>query len=134
DHAGERAFFDRPGVYTDPDTGEGFADNAERFLFFARASLEGLKLLDERFDILHAHDHQAAWIPCFVRTHEADTRAFQGVATVFTIHNLGYQGIHDPWVLGLAGFGREFFYPSGPFEFWGRVNYMKVGLAFADVL
>src|SRR5207244_7599084 len=78
DHAGERAFFDRPGVYTDPDTGEGFADNAERFLFFARASLEGLKLLDERFDILHAHDHQAAWIPCFVRTHEAEARAFQG--------------------------------------------------------
>jgi len=53
---------------------------------------------------------------------------------VFTIHNLGYQGIHDPWVLGLAGFGRELFYPTGPFEFWGRVNYMKVGLAFADLI
>jgi starch synthase len=53
---------------------------------------------------------------------------------VFTIHNLGYQGVHDAWVLGLAGFGRELFYPASPFEFWGRVNYMKVGLAFADMI
>jgi starch synthase len=133
-HDGERAFFDRDGVYDDPASGEGYADNAERFLFFCRASLEGLKRLADRFDVLHAHDHQAAWVPCFVRTHEADRPALGGAATVFTIHNLGYQGIHDPWVLGLAGFGRELFFPSSPFEFWGRVNFMKVGLAFADVL
>jgi starch synthase len=69
-----------------------------------------------------------------VRTHEAFEPAFRDVGTVFTIHNLGYQGIYDPWVLGLAGFGGELFYPSGPFEFWGRVNYMKVGLAFADLI
>jgi starch synthase len=69
-----------------------------------------------------------------VRTHEAHELAFRGTAAVFTVHNLGYQGIHDSWVLGLAGFGGELFYPSSPFEFWGRVNYMKVGLAFADLL
>jgi starch synthase len=134
EHAGERRFFERVGIYDDPRTGEGFSDNAERFLFFARAALEGLKRLGERFDILHAHDHQAAWAPCFVRTHEAHELAFRGTAAVFTVHNLGYQGIHDSWVLGLAGFGGELFYPSSPFEFWGRVNYMKVGLAFADLL
>jgi starch synthase len=134
EHAGERRFFERAGVYDDPRTGEGFSDNAERFLFFSRAALEGLKRLGERFDILHAHDQQAAWAPCFVRTHEPYGLALHGIATVFTVHNLGYQGIHDPWVLGLAGFGRELFYPSSPFEFWGRVNYMKVGLAFADLL
>src|SRR5204862_429368 len=59
---------------------------------------------------------------------------FSGVATVLTVHNLGYQGIHDAWVLGLAGLGLEQFYPGGPFEFWGRVNFLKVGLAFADTL
>ena len=133
-HLGERRFFDRPGVYDDPVSGAGYPDNAERFLFFARAALEGLKRLDVPWDVLHAHDHQAAWAPCFVRTHEAANPAFAGTATVFTIHNLGYQGIHDPWVLGLAGFGRELFYPASPFEFWGRVNYMKVGLVFADMI
>src|SRR5205814_8343840 len=103
-------------------------------LFCARAALEGLSRLGERVDILHAHDHQAAWAPCFLRTQLAERRVFRETATIFTIHNLGYQGIHDPWVLGLAGFGRELFYPAGPFEFWGRVNYMKVGLAFADMI
>jgi starch synthase len=134
DHAGERRFFERPGIYDDPRTGESYPDGAERFLFFTRAALEGLKRLGDRIDILHAHDHQAAWAPCFVRTHEAGERVFRGAATVFTIHNLGYQGIHDTWVLGLAGFGLESFYPGSPFEFWGRVNHMKVGLSFADAL
>ena len=133
-HDGERKFFDREGVYDDPVTGVAYPDNAERFLFFCRAALDGLKHLGERFDVLHAHDHQAAWAPCFVRTHEAYETAFGGIATVLTIHNLGYQGIYDSWVLALAGFGGEVFYPQSPFEFWGRVNYMKVGLAFADML
>ena len=133
-HAGERVFFDRPGIYDEPRTGEGYADNAERFLFFCRAALEGLARLGERFDILHAHDHQAGWAPCFVRTHHAYEPAFAGTATVFTINNLGYQGITDAWVLGLAGFGREQFYAGGPFEYLGRVNFMKVGISFAEML
>jgi starch synthase len=133
-HAGDRKFFDRPGIYDDPRTGEGYADNPERFLFFNRAALEGLARMRERFDVLHAHDHQAGWAPCFVRTHEAYEMAFDGAATVFTIHNLGYQGLYDSWVLALAGFGGEVFYPGGPFEYWGRVNFMKVGIAFADLL
>jgi starch synthase len=133
-HEGERRFFDRPGIYDDPDSGHGYADNGERFLFLARAGLEALKRLGEPLDLLHAHDHQAAWVPCFVRTHEAAGRAFERAATVFTVHNLGYQGIHEPYVLALAGFGRELFYPASPFEFWGRVNFMKVGLVFADMI
>ena len=133
-HEGDRGFYDRPGIYDDPRTGEGYPDNAERFLFFSRATLEGLKLLGEPVEILHAHDHQAAWAVCFLRTLERAAPEFANTATVFTIHNLGYQGIHDPWVLALAGFGRDVFHPTGPFEFWGRVNDMKVGLSFADLL
>jgi starch synthase len=134
EHAGERGFFERSGIYDDPRTGEGYVDNAERFLFFSLAAVEGLQRLGERFDVLHAHDHQAAWATCFVRTHEVAVPAFRESATVFTVHNLGYQGIYDAYVLGLAGIGRELFYSSGPFEFWGRVNYMKVGLTFADLI
>jgi starch synthase len=134
EHLGERRFFDRPGIYDDPTRGQSYPDAAERFLFFARATMEGLARDGAPIDILHAHDHQAGWVPCFARTHFAGEPAFAGAATVFTIHNLGYQGIHDSWVLGLAGFGRELFYPTGPFEFFGRVNDMKVGLVFADLL
>jgi starch synthase len=134
DHAGDRKFFDRPGVYDDPATSEGWPDNAERYLFFARAAIEGLKGFGETFDILHAHDQQAAWVPCFARTHEADEPSFARLATVFTIHNLGYQGIVDPWVLSVAGFTRELFFPQSPFEYWGRVNFMKIGLVFADLV
>jgi starch synthase len=133
-HAGERRFFDRSGLYDDPATSEGYPDNPERFLFFSRAALEGLARLGERFDVVHAHDHQAGWVPCLLRTHLATELAFGETATVFTIHNLGYPGITDAWVLGLAGFGGEHFNAGGPFEYWGRVNFMKVGLVFADML
>ncbi len=134
EHTGERKFFDRPGIYDDPATRQGYPDNAERFLFFSRAALVGLTGFGETFDVLHAHDQQAAWVPCFARTHEADEPAFERIATVFTIHNLGYQGIVDPWVLSVAGFSRELFFPQSPFEYWGRVNFMKVGLVFADLI
>jgi starch synthase len=134
DHLGERRFFDRPGIYDDPMRGQSYPDAAERFLFFARAALEALSRMGRPVDVIHAHDHQAAWAPCFVRTQLAERPVFRDTATIFTIHNLGYQGIHDSWVLGLAGFGRELFYPAGPFEFYGRVNDMKVGLSFADQL
>ena len=133
-HAGERRFFDRPGIYDDPRTGEAYPDNAERWLFFCRAALEGLRLMGERFDVLHAHDHQAAWAPCLARTQVAEHQAFRDLATVFTIHNLGYQGLHDSWVLALAGIPLEHFTPGRPFEYWGRVNFMKVGIAFSDLL
>jgi starch synthase len=133
-HTGSRRFFERPGIYDDPNQGRGYSDNAERFLFFCRAAFDALERLAEPVDVLHAHDHQAAWVPCFVRTHEAGRAGFRRTATVFTLHNMGYQGIHDAFVLGLAGFSRELFFPASPFEFWGRVNYMKVGLLFADVI
>jgi starch synthase len=134
DHAGERRFFDRPGIYDHPRSAEGHPDNPERFLFFCRAALEGLKGFGETFDVLHAHDQQAAWAPCFVRTHEADEPAFASIATVFTIHNLGYQGITDPWLMSVAGFARELFFPQSAFEYWGRLNFMKVGIVFADLV
>ena len=76
-----------------------------------------------RFDMLHAHD-QPGRLGAVLRAHARRRRAQRSGTPprVFTIHNLGYQGIHDAWVLGLAGFGRELFYPGSPFEFWGRVN------------
>jgi len=134
EHTGDRRFFQRAGIYDDPVTREGHPDNAERFLFFSRAAVEALKGFGERFDVLHCHDQQTAWVPCLLRTHQSDEPVFDGTATVFTIHNLGYQGVVDQWVLGLAGFSREVFYPQSPFEYHNRVNFMKVGILFADLI
>ena len=133
-HGGERRFFDRPGVYNDPETGQGWNDNAERYLFFCRAAVEWLRQMDRRPDIVHAHDHQAGWVAALIRMSEGGGAAFHDTGTVFTIHNLGYQGIHDAFVLGLAGVAGNLFYPASPFEFWGRVNYMKIALLFSDML
>ncbi|MGH9866997.1 MAG: glycogen synthase GlgA [Candidatus Polarisedimenticolia bacterium] len=126
--------FGRPGIYNDPKDGTGYPDNAERFIWFQQAALARLKKLNFRPDVIHCHDHQTALVPAYLRLHMAADPFFEGVGTLLTIHNLGYQGLFPPEVLEKAGFDRSLFYPAGPFEFWGKVNFMKVGLSFADVI
>ena len=133
-HRGPERFFDRPGIYTDPATGEGYPDNARRFLFFSRAVLEGLKALDRRVDVLHVNDAQTAFVPAFLRHQYASDPFFTRTGTLLSIHNLGYQGLEPPEVLADAGFGPEVFWPTSAFEFFGSVNFMKVGISFADLL
>jgi starch synthase len=128
------AFFDRDGIYDDPATGEGYPDNALRFLFFARAALELFRALGWRPDVLHCHDHQTAPAIADLRVRLAGDPFYTGVGGVFTIHNLGYQGIFPPSILPWMGVGPERFYPMSPFEFFGNVNFMKVGIQLADVV
>jgi len=125
-------FFGRPGIYNDPRDGKGYADNAHRFIFFQRASLGLLRQIDLKPDVLHCHDHQTALIPAYLKL--TDDPFFAGTGTLFTVHNLGYQGLFPPEVLKAAAFDRAVFYPMSPFEFFGQVNFMKVGLWFADIL
>ncbi len=134
DHLGPARFFDRAGIYDDPATQLAYHDDAERFLFFTRACLEVLRRLGGRWDVLHANDHQTAFAPCFLRTHYRDEPAFAGTGSLFTIHNLGYQGIHPLRLLDLAGLGLEQRRAGGPFQSWGRLNCMKVGVSFADLV
>jgi len=93
--------------------------------------MEGLKRLGERFDILHAHDHQAAWMPCFMRTHDAYEPAFGGLATIFTITTCSTR---DSTIRGCwrSPGSRRISSSGAVFEFWGRVSSMKAGIAFAD--
>jgi len=125
-------YFGRPGIYNDPKDGKGYADNAERFIFFQRQALGLLKKIGFVPDAIHCHDHQTALIPAWLRTHEDPF--FEGTATLFTVHNLGYQGVFPPQVLEMAGFDSSVFFPMSPFEFWGQVNFMKIGLSFADII
>jgi 1,4-alpha-glucan branching enzyme len=125
-------FFDRPGVYVDPDTGQEYKDTAERFISFTKASLEGLRALGEPVDIIHCHDHQTALAPAYLKITYRKDPILGLAASVYTLHNLGYQGAYADRVLDVAGFGRDQFHPGSPFEHHGKVNFMKLAVHFAD--
>jgi 1,4-alpha-glucan branching enzyme len=129
---GEPGFFDRDGVYVDPATGAEYPDTGERFVFFTKAALESLRVLGDPVDILHAHDHQTALAPAYLELLYKRDPTLGLAASVYTLHNLGYQGIHPPEILDAAGFGRDQFHVGSPFEYHGKVNFMKVGIHFAD--
>ncbi len=110
-----------------------FADEAERFTFFCRAILEMLPKLNWQPDIIHCNDWQSGLIPLFLRTHYRQNPFYNRIATVFTIHNLRYQGNFPREVLRLLGLGDEFFH-SERLEFFGSVSFMKAGILYADVI
>jgi starch synthase len=122
------AYFDREAVYGTP-AGD-YPDNAERFALFSRAVLEATKVLGVPH-IFHCHDWQAALIPVLLRTQYAPDPAFRDAATVFTIHNMGYQGLFSPDTLPLLTLPWDLFTIS-KMEFFGQVNFLKGALIYAD--
>lgn len=124
-------FYDRPTLYGTPEG--DFPDNAARFTFFCRAVLQFLQAKGLRPDIIHCHDWQSALIPVYLKTLLRDDPLLAGIKTVFTIHNLGYQGVFWQWDMKLIGLGWEWFTPQY-LEFYGQVNFLKGGLVFSDLL
>jgi len=123
-------FFDRDALY---GTSSGdYPDNAERFALFSRAVLEASKILGVPH-IFHCHDWQSALIPILLRTQYAEDPAFQDVATVFTIHNMGYQGLFSPDTLPLLTLPWDLFTIS-KMEFFGNVNFLKGALVYSDFI
>lgn len=119
-------YFARPYVY-----GLG-GDEAERFAFICRAVLEMLPHIDYFPDVLHCHDWQTGLIPMLLRTQYADRPNYPSIRTVYTIHNLQYQGIFPiDYVEDLLSLGREA-YLDGGVEFYGQCSFMKGGINFAD--
>ena len=129
---GSRRYFERDGVYDDPFTGEGYADNMERYVFFTKAAIELMLRLPDSFDIIHCHDSQTGLIPGLIMENYSAVEKLTRARTVFTIHNLAYQGNYPREALDLVGISRNRFYPCSPFEFWDQVNFMKAGIVFAD--
>jgi starch synthase len=121
-------FFDRDALY---GTSLGdYPDNAERFALFSRAVLEASKILGVP-QVFHCHDWQSALVPVLLRTQYAEDPAFRDVATVFTIHNIGYQGLFPPDTLPLLTLPWDLFTIS-KMEFFGNVNFLKGALVFSD--
>ena len=121
-------YFDREALYGSP-AGD-YPDNAERFALFSRAVLEASKVLGVPH-VFHCHDWQSALVPVMLRTLYAEDPAFREVATVFTIHNMGYQGLFPPDTLPLLMLPWDMLTIS-KMEFFGQVNFLKGALAYAD--
>ncbi len=128
---GQDGFFDREGLYGDAE-GE-FSDNPERFIFFSRAVLEACKALDFQPDIIHCNDWQTGLIPCYLKTEFAGDVFFKNTRSVFSIHNLGYQGNFDERYLPLAHLPWNVFTLEGV-EFYGYFSFLKAALVYADRL
>jgi starch synthase len=125
-------YFDRDGIYDDPAFKEGYPDNMERFIFFMKAGLGLISRLGVPVDIAHCHDSQTALIPGMIRTGFHHHPVFGKTGTLFTIHNLAYQGVYPKEALHYAGIDKKYFYAMSPFEFWNKVNFMKAGILLAD--
>lgn len=113
--------------------GQDYPDNAERFAFFCQAALALCKELNWKPDVIHCHDWQTGLLPAYLKIYQADEHICQGIKTVFTIHNLAYQGIFPgDRLAGLAM--PDWTYTPKFIEFYGNINLMKSGLVFADTL
>ena len=118
-------YFKREGLY-------GYFDDGERFAYLNRAILEAIAELDFYPDVLHCHDWHTAMIPYLLRTEYYKRKGYGLIKTVFTIHNLQFQGIFPKEVLeDLLGLDYQSF-QSGHLEFFGNINFMKGGLVAAD--
>ena len=122
--------FDRPGVYG--EGGRDYPDNHLRFALFVRAVLEALPSLVPEGDIvLHPHDWHTALAPVYLRTVYAGQPFYDAVASVLSVHNAGYQGLYGSDVVEALGLPPEVNHWSR-MEYYGQINWLKGGLAYAD--
>jgi starch synthase len=129
-------FFDRSELYYDGV--HDYEDNAERFLFFSKAVVELLGHTAFHADVVHCHDWPTAFVPVQLAYRknnpaQAGTLAPLWVKSVFTIHNIAYQGIFRSPDFSVTNLPREFF-TMETLEFYGQMNLMKGGILFADAV
>lgn len=123
-------FYKRKELYG--DSFGDYADNLDRFVYFARQVLERCKKENFKPDIIHCNDWQAALIPVYLNTLYKYDPFFNGTTkTLFTIHNLAYQGLFDKEEFPRIGLDWSLF-DIKYFEYYGKVNLMKAGLIYAD--
>ena len=128
---GSDEFFDRQELY---GTAAGdYSDNASRFIFFSRGLIEACRALNFQPDIIHCNDWQTGLVPLYLKTLYKDDKFFRDTATLFTIHNLGYQGLFPASEMPLTNLDKDLFRPEG-IEFYNQINFMKAGIISSDIL
>lgn len=124
-------YFDRDGLYG--DKAGDYADNLERFSFYCRRSLDLLKEINFKPDILHCHDWQTALIPVYLKTLYHKDNFYKDIKTLLTIHNLGFQGVFNKDEFPKLGLDWQLFNIDG-LEFYHKINILKGGVIFSDLL
>ncbi|WP_425058683.1 Glycogen synthase [Sporomusa carbonis] len=120
-------YFKRYGVY-------GHYDDAERYAYFCRSVLEALPHIDFQPHILHCHDWHSGMVSVFLTAHYRKNPFYKKIRTLFTIHNLKYQGIFPKDIMvNILDLGWEYFTVNGV-EFYDKVNFMKSGILFSDLI
>ncbi|MFC7680073.1 glycogen synthase GlgA [Paenibacillus sp. GCM10028914] len=118
-------YFGRDGIY-------GYMDDGERFSFFNRAILDILPLIDYQPDVIHCHDWHTGMVPLLLEGNYRHEPFYSGIRTVFTIHNLLYQGVFPYEVLvDVLGLHSRYFTSEGV-EYYGNVNFLKAGIVYSD--
>jgi len=125
------SYFNRDGLYGNK-TGD-YKDNLDRFSFYCKRTLELLKEINFRPDIIHVHDWQASLIPVYLRTIYANDGFYKDTKTVLTIHNIGYQGLFPREEFPKLGLDWGLFNMEC-LEFYGKVNILKAGMVFSDII
>jgi len=128
---GQDALYNREGLY---GTAYGdFEDNAERFIFFSRAVVEMIEALGLDLDVCHCQEWHSGLVPVYLRTLYRERPRLHRLPVLYTVHNVGYQGLSSSYDFPLTGLGWEFLSPKA-LEFYGKINLMKGGLVFADLI
>ncbi|WP_438433017.1 glycogen synthase GlgA [Gorillibacterium sp. sgz500922] len=120
-------YFKRKGIY-------GYGDDAERFVFFSRAVCEAVQHMGFAPDVIHCHDWQTGLVPFILQAHYHHIEEYRNIRTVFTIHNLKYQGRFSRELLqDLLGVGDNYFHKES-LEFYGDGSCMKGALVYSDLI
>lgn len=120
-------FYDRPAIYGDSE------DTRLRFAFLSRAAIEYFRTRGERPGVFHAHDWQTGLVPVYLRSFYRDDPTLGHMASVFTIHNVAYQGQFPMDTVDLLGLPPSLGTSSG-LEYYGTVSYLKGGTVFAEMV
>lgn len=119
-------YFKRHGYY-------GYYDDGERFAFFSRAVLESIKYLEDFVpDIIHCNDWHTGIIPVLLKAHYGDNQVFENIKTVFTIHNLKYQGTFGREVIGDLLSLSDYYYNEKRLKYYDGISFMKGGIIYSD--
>ncbi|MFA3783501.1 glycogen synthase GlgA [Melioribacteraceae bacterium 4301-Me] len=128
-------YYYRYRVYTDDP------DEDERFILFSKSVLEVIKRLNWSPDIIHCNDWHTGIIPLLIKDQPqsgefsySNEKVFERTATIFTIHNIAYQGIFDKHTFEKAGINPKYFLNGGHGEYYGKVSFLKTGIMVSDII